>query len=72
MLMISYYNQEVGVHILEQPCGQRWIVTRPCAIEMIEGSECELPVGNRHLKSIRIRLHRFLSLVVLDSVEIKL
>jgi hypothetical protein len=40
-MLISYYNQEVDVHILEQPCGQSWIVTRPCAIEMIEGSECE-------------------------------
>jgi hypothetical protein len=41
-MLISYYNQEGGVHILEQPRGQSWTVTRPCAFEMIEGSECEL------------------------------
>jgi hypothetical protein len=23
-----------------------WIDTRPCAIEIIEGSECKFPVGN--------------------------
>jgi hypothetical protein len=36
------------VHILEQPYGQSWIVTWPCAIEMIDngGSACQFPVGN--------------------------
>jgi hypothetical protein len=46
-MLISYYNQEVGAHILEQPCGQSWIVTRPCAIGMIEDSECELLLAMR-------------------------
>jgi hypothetical protein len=28
ILLISYYNQDVGGHILEQPCGQSWIVAK--------------------------------------------
>jgi hypothetical protein len=43
-MLISYYNKEVGVHILEQSADKAG--SRPCAIEMIEGSECEFPVGN--------------------------
>jgi hypothetical protein len=45
-MLISYYKQEVGVHILERPCGQSWVVTRPCAIEIIERN-LSFPLGMR-------------------------
>jgi hypothetical protein len=49
------YNQDVGVHILEQSCGKkRDRHYRPCAIEMIEGSKCEFPVGNAKHEGVTV------------------
>jgi hypothetical protein len=49
------------VHILEQPCGQSWIVTRR-SIEMIEGSECEFPVGNAGSGRLNMKEHSFMAI----------